>query len=247
MKKLTIALVALFPFISLNAQELRIQNPKVSPMSNTVKKFEGVNKSTDGGESTESKGLKEALTLGAKVAAAAASKEDGFYKNELIQIQFPDEVVKVKERLTKMGLGAKVDEFEKSMNRAAEGASKQAFGILSNSIQKMTVQDVVTIVRGADTAATHYLRTSSSNELYRAFEPVVKTTLQEAKVSTHWNTLTSAYNKIPGVSKVDTDIESYVINKTINGLMTLIAEKEKDIRKNPAAQASDLIAKLFGK
>jgi hypothetical protein len=59
--------------------------------------------------------------------------------------------------------------------------------------------------------------------------------------------LITTYNKIPFVQKQNPDLEAYVTNKAIDGLMVLIAKEEINIRNNAAAQVTDLLKKVFGK
>jgi hypothetical protein len=75
----------------------------------------------------------------------------------------------------------------------------------------------------------------------------VKDAIEKVKVTSYWHPLVTAYNLVPGVEKQDPNLEEYVTNRTINGLMLLIADEEARIRNNPAARVSDLLKKVFGK
>ena len=46
-------------------------------------------------------------------------------------------------------------------------------------------------------------------------------------------------------SEKDEDINSYITNKSIDGIMVMIQEQEKVIREHPLAQNNDLIGKVF--
>jgi hypothetical protein len=48
------------------------------------------------------------------------------------------------------------------------------------------------------------------------------------------------------VSKVDPDLSSYVTQKAISGIFYYVAQEEIQIRKDPAAQVTDLLKKVFG-
>lgn len=191
-------------------------------------------------------GLKEALTLGAKKSSEAAAVADGFYKNPKIFIPWPAEAQNMKEKLIKIGMQKKVTEFEESMNRAAEEASKEAYNVFAGAVKNMTVGDGFAILKGSDTAATHYLRENTYAPLKERFTPIVHAAIEKVQVTAHWSTLVTAYNKIPGVTMQNPDIEDYVTTKAINGLMLLISEQEAKIRKDPAAQATALLKKVFG-
>lgn len=192
------------------------------------------------------KGLKEALTVGTNNSASLASKLDGYYKNPKIFIPWPSEARDMKTKLTQMGFSKKIEEFEMSMNRAAEEAALKATPIFVNAVTNMSVQDGFAILKGADTAATNYLRKSTYASLKEQFTPVVKEAIEKVKVTSYWTPLATAYNKIPMVKKQNPNLDEYVTDKAINGLMTLIADEEAKIRKDPAARVSDLLKKVFG-
>jgi Protein of unknown function (DUF4197) len=193
------------------------------------------------------KGLKEALSIGTNNSSQTAGKLDGFYKNPNLFIPWPEEAVEVKNKLTSLGLSSKVEEFEMSLNRAAEEAALNAAPIFLNAITSMNLQDGFSILKGTDTAATNYLRKSTYEPLKDKFLPTVQAAIAKVQVTSYWNPLISTYNKIPFVKKQNPDLDQYVTNKAINGLMLLIANEEKNIRNNPAARVSDLLKKVFAK
>jgi hypothetical protein len=132
------------------------------------------------------------------------------------------------------------------MNRAAEDAAKSAAPIFVNAIKNMSIADAWGILKGSDSAATTYLRTQTTQPLTEAFRPVIEGSLAKVNATQHWNTLTSAYNKIPFVSKVNTDLTGYVTNRALSGMFFQVAQEEQKIRKNPVAQTTDLLKKVFG-
>ncbi|MBL7917259.1 MAG: DUF4197 domain-containing protein [Bacteroidia bacterium] len=192
------------------------------------------------------KGLKEALTIGTNSSSSVASKVDGYYKNPKIYIPWPEEAMDMKTKLTKMGMQKKITEFETSLNRAAEEAAKNAAPVFIEAITNMSLSDGFAILKGADTAATNYLRKTTYAPLKDKFKPIVKDAINKVKVTSYWNPLVTKYNKIPGVKKQNPDLEEYVTIKAINGLMVLIAEEETKIRKDPMARVTDLLKKVFG-
>jgi hypothetical protein len=145
-----------------------------------------------------------------------------------------------------MGLGAEVDRFILSLNRAAEDAAKKAAPIFLDAVRAMTIADALGILRGADDAATQYLQRTSTERLHAEFLPVVKTCLAAAGVARHWSPLAKAYNGVPFVKPVNPDLEDYVTRRAIDGLFVLVAAEEKKIRKDPAAQVTPLLKKVFG-
>lgn len=190
-------------------------------------------------------GLKEALNVGISNGSDSASKVDGFFKNELIKIAVPPEAQKVAETLRKMGLGEQVDKFTLSLNRAAEDAAKKSKPIFFKAITSMTVPDALSILKGQDDAATQYLKKSTNDELFKAFFPVVDSTLNLNKATQYYGDIVNTYNQLPLVKKVNPNLKEYATQKTIDGLYLLIAQEEKKIRENPGARVTDLLKKVF--
>ncbi len=192
------------------------------------------------------KGLREALSVGTNNSSGSASKMDGYLKNERLFIPWPEEAKDMREKLIKLGMQKKVEEFETSLNRAAEEAAKKAGSVFLDAITKMSLSDGFAILKGADTAATNFLRKTSYSPLYTQFLPIVKEAIAKVKVTSYWNPLVTKYNKIPGVKKQNPDLNDYVTKKAANGLFVLIADEEAKIRKDPMARVTDLLKKVFG-
>ena len=191
-------------------------------------------------------GLKEALNVAASKSAGQLASPDGFFKNAAVKILMPPDAVKVEERLREMGFGAQVDQAILSMNRAAEAASKKAAPIFLDAIKNMTVKDATTIVTGNDSAATHYLRVTTSPQLTAAFKPVVQHALDSTNATKYWNDVFSTYNKIPFVKHVNPDLTDYVTDRGLEGLYYVMKQEEAQIRKDPVGTANSLIEKVFG-
>lgn len=191
-------------------------------------------------------GLKEALNIGTNNSSGTASKVDGYLKNPKLFIPWPAEAKVMRDKLIKMGMQKKVTEFETSLNRAAEEAAKKSAPVFKDAITGMSIGDGFAILNGGDTAATHYLREKTFTPLKSQFMPVVKEAIAKVKVTSYWTPLATAYNKLPGVKKQNPDLNDYVCTKAINGLMTLIKDEEAKIRKDPMAQVTELLKKVFG-
>lgn len=195
-------------------------------------------------------GLKEALSIGIKNGAALASKPDGFFKNPAIFIPWPEEAIRLKEWGNKNGFSGKVTEIETSFNRAAEEASKKATPIFVDAITNMSIADGFEILRGADTAATLFLQKTTTNALKAEFKPVVHSAIETVKLTQYWEPVAGAYNKVAqfsaSMTPVNTDLDEYVTQKGIDGLFYLVKQEERKIRKDPVAQVTDLLKKVFG-
>jgi Protein of unknown function (DUF4197) len=192
-------------------------------------------------------GLKEALTIGSNNSTAKASALNGFFGNSLIKIPFPPEAKQVETTAKALGLTKQVDKFVLTLNRAAETAAKDAAPIFVNAVKALTINDGLTILNGGDNAATTYLRGKTELDLKTKFRPVVKAAITKVQLTKYWNPIITKYNKVPGVRKMNPDLEDYVTTKAIEGLFKLIAQEEAKIRKDPAAQVTSLLQKVFGK
>ena len=192
-------------------------------------------------------GLKEALNKGVESGTALLSAKDGFFKNAAVKVLMPPEAKKAEKALRSAGLGSEVDKAILTMNRAAEDASKSAAPIFLDAIKNMTITDAVTILKGNDSSATTYLKANTTSALTAAFRPIVDSSLAKVDATRYWALVTTNYNKIPLVQKVETDLTAYVTGRALDGLFHQIALQEKDIRKNPAARTTDLLKKVFAK
>jgi hypothetical protein len=194
-------------------------------------------------------GLKEALTIGIKKGAEMASVTDGFFKNDLIKIPFPPEANDLKDKAIEWGMQAKVDEIILTLNRAAETASQKASPIFVDAITNMSISDGFEILHGSDSAATMYLIKTTTQPLTTAFMPVVKEAIETVELTKYWNPLATKYNqttKLTGKPEINPDLDKYVTDRAITGLFYLVKQEEKKIRKDPVAQVTDLLKKVFG-
>lgn len=191
-------------------------------------------------------GLKEALSSGVQKGTTELSAVNGFFDNAAIKILLPPQAQKVENTLRNMGLQKQVDDAILSMNRAAEDATKSAAAIFLDAITKMTISDAFNILRGGDSAATHYLRMNTTGALTAAFSPIIKQSLDKVDATKYWNILFATYNQVPFVSKVNPDLNVYVTQKALDGIFYEISVEEKNIRQNPAARTTALLQKVFG-
>lgn len=192
------------------------------------------------------KGLKEALEVGSKRAIEEISQPGGYLDNKKIRIPLPDGIDKVASLLRKYGLEKQVDQFEESMNRAAEKAAPQATDLIVGAVKEMSFEDAKKIYQGSDDAATQYFKEKTSDKLRQLFQPSVKESLGQVGATRYYNDLAGEAKDIPFVGeKVNVDLDNYVTEEALNGLFTMLAAEEKKIRENPAARTTDLLKEVF--
>jgi hypothetical protein len=195
-------------------------------------------------ESTD--GLKAALTQAAGVAVSQLGKADGFMGNPEVRIPLPGKLQKVSKTARKLGLGKQIDALELAMNRAAEAAVPEARELIVESIKQMTVKDALGIIRGPDNAATEYFRKSMSGKLTEKFQPIVSKATADVQLATQYKSVASKASALGLIDSSDASLDTYVTRKALDGLFLVMAKEEAAIRKNPMAQASSLLRKVFG-
>jgi len=193
------------------------------------------------------RGLKEALTKGISTGAQALAAENGYFDSPY-KILLPEEARKVTDRLQNIpGFTNVEDVILQKINAGAADAAKQAKPIFVNAIKQMSFADATNILMGADDAATDYLNAKTYEQLYAKFSPVIVNSLDKFQARKYWRDATTAYNKIPLATDVDTELDEYVTRQALNGLFAMVAKEELNIRDNVAARTSDLLRKVFAK
>ncbi|GAA0890936.1 DUF4197 domain-containing protein [Fulvivirga kasyanovii] len=229
-------------------------------------------------------GLKEALDVGLNNSVTTASSVDGYLKNEIIKILLPPEVKSLQNTIETGKINVipgvlevpystildayiavnpniSSDPFEElivAMNRGAEKAADKALPIFGDAIVSMSFDDALGILQGSDTSATHYFYTKTNQALFTAFQPDVKSALDQTKANTIYTSIVGflnyEYNTGLGTVKVSDfintslpeTIDGYATEKAIDGLFHLIGNEETKIRQDPYAWGSSIIEKVFG-
>ncbi|QED37836.1 DUF4197 domain-containing protein [Antarcticibacterium arcticum] len=190
-------------------------------------------------------GLRQALNFGIDKQVTKLTKEDGFFRNDLVRIGLPAELQKVDKTLRDVGLSSLADEGLKVLNRAAEDAVKEATPIFVTAVKEITFTDARNILLGNDVAATTYLTQKTTTPLYGKFNPVIQNSLDKVGATEVWTNIINRYNALPLTSKVNPDLADYVTNEALKGVFTMIAIEEKEIRNNLAARTTGLLQRVF--
>ena len=81
--------------------------------------------------------------------------------------------------------------------------------------------------------------------MVNAFRPIIEASLKKVDATKYWKDVFNTYNRFTS-NPVDTDINSYVTNKALDGIFYYVAQEEIGIRKNPAERVTDILKKVFG-
>ena len=190
-------------------------------------------------------GLREALDNGIKNQVSKLTSKDGFYRNELVKIILPEELQAVDKGLRRLGLSNLADEGIKVLNRAAEDAVKTATPIFINAVKEISFNDAKNILLGDKNAATSYLKSKTTQNLYKSFTPVIANSFSKVGADKVWNNLISRYNAIPFVNMVNPDLTNYVTTQTLKGVFRMIEVEEKGIREKAGLRTSILLKQVF--
>lgn len=191
-------------------------------------------------------GLKQALEVGSRRAIETISQEGGYLNNANIRVPLPGTLQQASGLLRKMGMGAQVDEFEASMNHAAEKAAPAATQLIIDAVKGMTIEDARRIYEGPDNAATTYFEEKTRARLTELFMPSVRDSMNEVGVTRYYNVVAEEAKQLPYVGQnLNVDLENHVTAKALDGLFYTLAAEEKRIRENPAARTTELLKKVF--
>ncbi len=230
---------------------------------------EVVDTMTGGILSTEmiTKAFKEALKIGVEKAVDTLGKEGGFMDNPATRIPLPPPFSSMEKGIRAVPGGAKmIDDFVRSMNRAAAKAAPQTAGIFAASIDQMSFNDAADILMMDGSPATDYFKKHTNKELKELIKPLVIEAMKENEVYKYYKALSKVAN--PGIKmfskganfmgmakkmKMDkfvpeegVNLDDYVTQYTIDGIFLMIGIQEKLIRTNPVHQTSARLRKVFG-
>lgn len=198
-------------------------------------------------ENEAGQGIKEALAKGVTTAVLNLNKTDGFFGSNIYKMLLPPDAQKIETTLRKAGMGAQVDKAILAINRGAEDAVGFAKDIFISAIKEMTLTDALNILKGNKDAATQYFKQKTSEKLIAAFTPSVKSSLDKVEATKYYGDIVTTYNNFPTTfKKVNPDLPSYVVGKSVDALFDQVAKEEANIRDNPMARTSEILKKVFG-
>lgn len=189
-------------------------------------------------------GLKEALTNGVVSGVNVLSVKDGFFNSPTWKIPLPEEIKTVESAMRTLGFGSKVDMAVKALNEGAEMATKEARDIFVTAIREMSIQDAMGILRGGNSSATNYLKSSSTDALIARFRPVIEQSLEKVDALKYWGDVMTGYNLV-STNKINPDLAGYVTDRAITALFSEVEKQENAIRQDPIQRSSELLKKVF--
>ncbi len=197
-------------------------------------------------ETDAASGIRAALERGANSAVAVLGRQDGFMGNPQVHIELPHALQSAAKLAKATGQGRKVEELELAMNRAAEAAVPQARALLVNAVKSMSVDDGLKILRGGEDSATRFFEAKTRAPIGEKFLPIVQQATRKVALADKYNAVAGKAAGFGLIKREDSNIDSYVTGKALDGLFLMIAQEEKKIRQDPVGTGSALLKKVFG-
>src|SRR6202051_1877484 len=185
-----------------------------------------------------SAGLKKALDQGINLAVGKLGVTDGFLKNPEVKIDLPPKLAKAESMMGMLGVGDELDQLVTSMNRAAEAAVPESKVLLKQALRQMSLGDAKRILTGGDDAATQYFKQATYVPLKAKFAPIIGRTTEKVKLGETYDGLAKKAVALGVLKPEDATLQSYVTDKTLDGLFLMIAEEDRAIRKDSIGQDS---------
>ena len=190
-------------------------------------------------------GLKDALSQGLFKGFDAFADPNG---NPLVRFVFPGDAAKIEKTLRDIGMGKMVDQVTGKFTKAMSSAVTAAKPIFLNSVKQMTFKDAASILLTDNMhAATDYFKTAMTPDLMKAFRPIVDSTANLEGANKDWNTIATAYNKIPLINKpLETSLTDFIAARAIDAMFINVAAEEENIRTKYEFRKTDTMKKVFG-
>lgn len=192
------------------------------------------------------KGVRAALSAGARTAVEQLGQANGFMGNPKVRIPLPGILEDVAPLLKATGQGKRLDELVLAMNQAAERAVPLTANQLQQAVAHLDVRDAHAILTGGDTSVTQFFADKTREVLTQQLQPLVKKATDQVQLANKYEAVAGKAAKLGWVKREDADLPGYVTHRALDGLYAVIAEEERKLRSNPAKAGSELLKKVFG-
>lgn len=201
-------------------------------------------------EGDAAKGIRAALSNGVGQAVSTVGRDGGFLNDALIHIPLPPALEEVKSVLSVIGAQGLMSDLEVKLNRGAEAAAPVAKDIFLDTVSNLSIADAIGIVKGADDAATTYLKDTTTPRLTTLFNPVMENALSQTGALQLFDQLSSRLASVPFAPQLGADarqsLMDHGVKYALGGVFHYIGEEERAIRENPAKRTSDILRRVFG-
>ncbi len=191
--------------------------------------------------------VRDVLAQGITNAVATLGRPNGFWGNAAVRIPLPPPLARAEPMLRRLGMGGRVDEFQRVLNHAAEEAMPYAADVFGQALRQLTLADAQALLSGGESAATHHFRSSAGPELTMRLRPYVAATTQRVGVTQRYKALTKDHGGLLHRAGMEPlDLDDYVTARAVDGLFFMLAAEEARIRRDPRARGTELMRRVFG-
>ncbi len=259
MKHSAITSFALASFITVNVAQAGIGDwgNKALSIFNQSSASEALSSSGFSSAEELATALREALAVAAERALTDLGQAGGFADSELYRVPLPKTVESLRKPLQLVNREDLLDDFQATLNRAAEEGVAAAPAVVKSTIQSLTMEDLNELWKGEDDAITRFLEKRSRGQLSEKTLPLIAQATDSTGATRSYKQIQGAlpesggglFSKVQsftGLGAKDFDLDEYVNEQALDSLFLAMAAEEKAIRENPLARSTDLLKKLFG-
>ncbi len=190
-------------------------------------------------------GIRAALLQGTGAAVGRLGKADGFWGDTRVRIPLPEPLASLQKRFRPLRLSVPLDNFQLRLNRSAERIMPIAGSILVDTIDSLSIEDGLMVLRGGDTAGTEVLKAQSWVALVGLMTPPMAEAVQASGAGLALERIQVRYGSEIERSGGWTSLKSYS-----SAPITLPAPQQSDVPATispPTAGAVETKAKALTK
>ena len=196
--------------------------------------------------SQKEKAIKDCLKASADSALNHLCVPNGFYNyNEgVYRIDYAPLRNSLFDTLGRHGYGDLSDSLIRYTNRLAESCKAQLAPSFTSAIDTLEIFDYDALINGEIDAITKYFETYKYRFLKSAFQTPVSIRMGIYNVTPVWNEMLQKYSQYT-TEPLNFDIQNYVVEKMLDGLLQEMRVEEELIRTDSAHRSESM--ELFGK
>jgi hypothetical protein len=139
-------------------------------------------------------GMREALYAAVRLTVGQLGREGGYYNDAEVRVPTPTFLGDIFEVLQDApGIGEKITDFEKKLNRAAEKAAAASTQTFIDAITAMQFQDAKALIEGGGADGTAFFKATCEQQLYDQFKPICEKELEGEGAATALDGLLKAH------------------------------------------------------
>lgn len=189
--------------------------------------------------------VRSLLQQGVQAAIDELGQADGFWSRPRVRIGLPPYLDDAATVLRSTGQRQRLDELHRALNRAAEAAVPLGRELLLQTVQRISVDDALALLRGGDTAVTAFFERRTREPLTQRFKPVVQRATEQVGLARQYDAVAGRAERMGLLRPGEGSVAEYVTARTLDGLFATVAEHERRLRDNPADAATSLLRRAL--